>query len=108
MWTKESLREVIEKQLGDYLLIVVSNREPYMHTYKKGKITCQRSAGGVITALDPVMKTCSGLWVAHGSGDADRKTVDKGDRVKVPLRIGCCLYRAVGASLLSTPSLTSK
>ena len=84
MWTKESLKEVIEKQLGDYLLIVVSNREPYIHMHKKGKIICQRAAGGVITALDPVMKACSGLWVAHGSGDADKKTVDSNSRVKVP------------------------
>lgn len=84
MWTKDDLKKVIEKQLGNYLLIVVSNREPYMHMHKKGKIICQRSAGGVITALDPVMKACSGLWVAHGSGDADKKTVDKDNRVQVP------------------------
>lgn len=84
MWTKDSLRKVIEKRLGDYLLIVVSNREPYIHMYKKGRIVWQRSAGGVVTALDPVMKACSGLWIAHGSGDADRKTVDKNDRVQVP------------------------
>ncbi|MEE8317805.1 MAG: trehalose-6-phosphate synthase, partial [Candidatus Omnitrophota bacterium] len=75
MWTKENLKKVIEEQLGDYLLIVVSNREPYIHMYKKAKIVCQRSAGGVVTALDPVMKACSGLWIAHGSGDADKKTV---------------------------------
>ena len=84
MWTKESLKEVIEEQLGDYLLIVVSNREPYMHMHRKSQIVCQRSAGGVITALDSVMKACSGLWVAHGSGDADKKTVDRDDRLQVP------------------------
>ncbi len=84
MWTKESLKKAIEEQLGDYLLIVVSNREPYIHTHKKGKVTWQRSAGGVVTALDPVMKACSGLWIAHGSGDADKMTVDKNDRVQVP------------------------
>jgi len=84
MWNKDALKKVIDKQLGDYLLIVVSNREPYIHIHKKGKIVCQRSAGGVVTALDPVMKACSGLWVAHGSGDADKKTVDKRDRVQVP------------------------
>ncbi len=84
MWTKENLKKVIEEQLGDYLLIVVSNREPYIHMYKKAKIVCQRSAGGVVTALDPVMKACSGLWIAHGSGDADKKTVDGNDRLQVP------------------------
>ena len=84
MWTKDTLKKAIEEQLKDYLLIIVSNREPYIHTYKKSKIICQRSAGGVVTALDPVMKACSGLWIAHGSGDADRKTVDQNDRVQVP------------------------
>jgi len=84
MWTKEALKKVIDERLGDYLLIVVSNREPYMHMHKKAKIAWQRSAGGVVTALDPVMKACSGLWIAHGSGDADKETVDKNDRIKVP------------------------
>ncbi|MBC8473751.1 MAG: trehalose-6-phosphate synthase, partial [Candidatus Omnitrophica bacterium] len=64
MWTKESLKKAIEEQLGEYLLIVASNREPYIHTHKKAKIIFQRSAGGVVTALDPVMKACSGLWIA--------------------------------------------
>ena len=84
MWTKENLKEVVQESMGDYLLIVVSNREPYIHMHKKSKIVWSRSAGGVVTALDPVMKACSGLWVAHGSGDADKKTVDKNDRVQVP------------------------
>ena len=36
------------------------------------------------SALDPVMRACGGLWVAHGSGDADRQTVDHRDHVAVP------------------------
>jgi alpha,alpha-trehalose-phosphate synthase [UDP-forming] len=84
MWTKENLKKVVGESLGDYLLIVVSNREPYIHMHKKSGIVCQRSAGGVVTALDPVMKACNGLWVAHGSGDADKKTTDKKDRISVP------------------------
>lgn len=84
MWTREGLKKIIEELLGDYLLITVSNREPYIHMHKKSKIVWQRSAGGVVTALDPVMKACSGLWVAHGSGDADKKAVGKDDRLQVP------------------------
>ena len=30
------------------------------------------------------MLACGGTWVAHGSGDADRLTVDADDRVRVP------------------------
>ena len=30
-----------------------------------------------MTALEPVMRACSGVWVAHGSGSADRETVGR-------------------------------
>jgi trehalose 6-phosphate synthase len=41
-------------------------------------------ASGLVSALEPVMRACSGTWVAHGSGSADRETVDRADRVRVP------------------------
>ena len=44
----------------------------------------QRPASGLVTALEPVMRACSGTWIAHGSGSADRETVDRNDRVAVP------------------------
>ncbi|HXZ26660.1 MAG TPA: trehalose-6-phosphate synthase, partial [Terriglobales bacterium] len=34
--------------------------------------------------LEPVMRACSGTWIAHGSGSADRETVDRNDRIAVP------------------------
>ena len=45
---------------------------------------CVHPASGLVTALEPVMRACSGVWVAHGSGTADRETVDAQDRVRVP------------------------
>ena len=30
------------------------------------------------------MRACSGVWVAHGSGSADRETADRHGRVRVP------------------------
>ncbi|HDL09844.1 MAG TPA: trehalose-6-phosphate synthase [Candidatus Omnitrophica bacterium] len=84
MWTKESLQQLIKERLSDYLFIVVSNRQPYIHSFRKGEIVFQRGAGGVITALDPVMRACSGLWVAHGNGDADPLVTDRKGRVMVP------------------------
>jgi len=84
MWTKESLQKLIKEQMSDYLFIVVSNRQPYIHVFKKGKVECQRGAGGVITALDPVMQACNGLWVAHGNGDADRQVSDEKGKIRVP------------------------
>ncbi len=84
MWTKDSLKELISDKLKNYLFVVASNREPYVHKSSGDKVVCFKPASGVVTALDPVLQTCNGLWVAHGSGDADRKKVDDKNRVKVP------------------------
>lgn len=84
MWTKQSLQQLIKEKLSDYKFIVASNRQPYIHTFKKGEVECQRGAGGVITALDPILQACNGTWVAHGSGDADRRVTDNEGKVMVP------------------------
>lgn len=84
MWTKEGLQKLIEEKMADYLFIVVSNRQPYIHVFKKGRTECLRGAGGVITALDPVMQACNGIWVAYGNGDADHSVSDKQGKIKVP------------------------
>ncbi|MER3425064.1 MAG: hypothetical protein C4293_19350, partial [Nitrospiraceae bacterium] len=51
-------------------LIIVSNREPYEHRARKGHLLCQRTDGGVTSALDPVLRRCGGVWVAWGGGEA--------------------------------------
>lgn len=84
MWTRQDLHRLITEKMGDYLLVVVSNRQPYAHIFKKRKIECQRGIGGIIAALDPVMQVSNGIWVAHGSGDADHKVTDSQGKVKVP------------------------
>jgi alpha,alpha-trehalose-phosphate synthase [UDP-forming] len=84
MWKRKDLQQLVKEKMGDYLFIVVSNREPYSHVLKAGKVVSVRGAGGVITALDPVMQACNGLWVAFGNGDADRKVTDKEGKIKVP------------------------
>ncbi|MBI2852839.1 MAG: trehalose-6-phosphate synthase [Chloroflexi bacterium] len=63
---------------------MVSNREPYIHSYSSGQIICQVPASGLTVALDPVMRACGGTWIAHGSGDADREVVDIDNKVSVP------------------------
>jgi trehalose 6-phosphate synthase len=83
-WTSERLRETIRQRLGSELFVVVSNREPYLHRFEGEEIVCQVPASGLTIALDPVMRACGGLWVAHGSGEADRQVVDAQDRVQVP------------------------
>ena len=66
-------------------LVVVSNREPYQHTRgRDGTIQWSPTTGGVAVALDALMRERGGVWIAHGSGDADRDVVDEHDRVIVP------------------------
>ena len=66
-------------------LVVVSNREPYQHTYdREHKVQWSPTTGGVAVALDALMRDRGGVWIAHGAGDADREVVDADDRVLVP------------------------
>lgn len=82
-WSRNTVVELVRERLSDYAFVVVSNRQPYIHKFVKNKIECVRGPGGVITALDPVMRELKGLWVASGSGEAD-KLVAKDSRVRVP------------------------
>jgi len=83
-WTAERLQEFIKAYLKDRSIYVVSNREPYSHNKIKNEITYSMPASGVVTALEAVMEACGGMWMAHGSGDADKETVDENDKVSVP------------------------
>ncbi|MDA8413792.1 MAG: trehalose-6-phosphate synthase [Desulfobacteraceae bacterium] len=83
-WSPESLRGLLHKQLAGERVIVVSNREPYIHINTPDGIIVNRPASGLVTAVEPVMRACSGTWIAHGGGSADRETVDRHDRVGVP------------------------
>lgn len=82
-WTQLRL-EAAGSRLGGAKLIVVANRETYIHQLAEGKIELMRPAGGLTTALASVMQDCGGVWVAHGSGSADRMTADDHGRLAVP------------------------
>lgn len=83
-WTRDSLRHLIADKLAGYRFIVVANREPFIHRYAGDTIEVLRPASGMAAALDPIMEASGGTWIAHGSGDADRETVDTHDRLPVP------------------------
>ena len=84
-WTPESLRHLLRSELPEAQVIVVSNREPYIHVRgEDGRIHVQHPASGLVTALEPVLRACGGTWIAHGSGDADADMVDRRDHVRVP------------------------
>ncbi|HTZ72528.1 MAG TPA: trehalose-6-phosphate synthase [Candidatus Aquilonibacter sp.] len=82
-WTPERLRAIVQSRLLGPLF-VVSNREPYAHVYHGKTIEAEVPASGLVTALEPVLRACDGTWIAHGSGNADRKVVDRHDRIRVP------------------------
>jgi trehalose 6-phosphate synthase len=84
VWTPDRLRVEMKQILESKMMVVVSNREPYMHIHNGNEIQCIVPASGMVTAMEPILKACGGLWVASGSGDADRETVDAHDKVMVP------------------------
>ncbi|MBN2145514.1 MAG: trehalose-6-phosphate synthase [Candidatus Aureabacteria bacterium] len=86
LWTVDRLKDLIHAKLGENGFFVVSNREPYMHMAESvsGVVRCIRPASGVVTALDSIMSTCGGMWIAHGGGNADRKFVNSKNKLGVP------------------------
>ncbi|MGP8246378.1 MAG: trehalose-6-phosphate synthase [Bryobacteraceae bacterium] len=83
-WTEERLRVFIQTRVEARRLFVVSNREPYEHVHRGNAIECSVPASGLVTALEPILRVSNGNWIAQGSGDADRETVDRDDHVRVP------------------------
>jgi len=80
-------RDVLQRMrqtLPGRQLIIVSNREPYVH--KKGRTGPEviRPVGGLVAALDPVMQEAAGTWIAWGDGEADFDVTDSQGRVGVP------------------------
>ena len=85
MWTKDALHELIRTRLRDHQFIVVANREPFTHRFTPERdIECIRPASGMVSALDPILRACGGVWIGHGSGDADRFTADEHSHIRVP------------------------
>ena len=97
--TSAELLSTLGERFKDTRLIVVANREPYIHISRirqpqgwlarllgrgRPELTWIRPASGLVTALDPVMRAWGGTWVAHGSGSGDREASDANGRVAVP------------------------
>jgi trehalose 6-phosphate synthase len=84
LWTAERLAVHMHDNAGDSRIFVVSNREPYVHMRQGKDIVCHVPPSGLVTAIEPVLRACNGVWVASGSGTADADTVDAFDRLRVP------------------------
>ena len=84
-WSPDRLKQVLHTYVNGERVILCANREPYIHERDAdGAIKVLHPASGLVTALEPVMRACSGVWVAHGSGSADRETADAHGHVRVP------------------------
>jgi len=85
----------LRDRLAGRQLIIVSNREPYVHERTDEGIQVERPSGGLVAALDPVMQACGGTWIAWGSGNADFEVTDPQGRVRVPPGAHSYLLRRV-------------
>ncbi len=75
---------LLTERLAGVRVVVVANREPYIHNKLNDDVTWIRPASGLVTALDPIMRATGGVWIAHGSGSGDRDTADEHGRLQVP------------------------
>ncbi len=85
LWSPERLHQTLTRHLEGEGVVLVANREPYVHDRAPdGTVRVLHPASGLVTALEPVMRACSGTWVAHGGGSADREASDRHGRLRVP------------------------
>lgn len=80
-----SSRGMLDPVASGRRVIVLANREPLSHEWDEdGRITTKVSTSGLVTASEPLVRESGGVWVAHGSGSADRVVVDRWDGVMIP------------------------
>ncbi len=83
-WTVDALRHYAREQFSSDPIIVLSNRQPFKHDRDAdGRVTVRRSTGGLITALEPLIDACDGVWVASGDGTSDAHVPDEPSRYRV-------------------------
>jgi hypothetical protein len=86
VWTAERLAVQMRERFGSSRIFVISNREPYMHVRQGWETVCVVPPSGLVTAIEPVLRACDGVWVAHGSGSEDPVVVDDFDRLRLTTR----------------------
>jgi trehalose 6-phosphate synthase len=84
-WTAETLRAWVHDEFGADQVLVLANRQPFTHACEpNGRVVVRHSASGLVNALEPLVRATHGVWIAHGSGEADRLPVDRRDGLSVP------------------------
>ena len=85
MWTGYDLQRLVSRELSDYRLVVVSNRQPYaFRVDDDGVARGAMPPGGLTAAIDPLMRACGGTWIAQSSSPGDRAAMDDEGRIAVP------------------------
>lgn len=64
--------ENLEKHLENRRLVIVSNREPFQIIRQKDSLKLERTTGGLVSALDPILQNYNGLWICWNSEDQDQ------------------------------------
>jgi len=68
---------------GTPSLLVLANRAPFRHEVSaSGAVRRQRSASGLVTAIEPLLLAAAGTWVAYGEED-DLRAADADGHVTV-------------------------
>lgn len=80
----ESFKAFVKENIFDKTLIIVSNREPYIHKKTGSGVKVEKPAGGLTAAVDEVLRAIGGTWVAWGSGTGDKESVDEKSCISVP------------------------
>ena len=80
----KELRAFITQFAASAKIVVVSNREPWVHERVAGEIKAVRPASGMVVGLEPVVRAAEGVWIAHGTGSADRHVSDEKGRIQMP------------------------
>lgn len=84
MWTGDELQRLVGRELSNYRLVVVSNRQPYVFRMENGVPRGEMPPGGLTAAIDPLMRACGGTWIAQSNGPEDRAVMDEDGRIPVP------------------------
>ena len=77
-WTAERLEGWLRASTGREPVIVLSHRAPSTSgdgRDGRGGANMEVTSSGLVSAVEPLIRACSGVWVAHGTGAED----DPGD-----------------------------
>jgi alpha,alpha-trehalose-phosphate synthase [UDP-forming] len=61
-------RVLIDDRILPRRFLVVSNRLPYRLSLAKGHVVYERGVGGLVTALDPILRLTGGTWIGWTGG----------------------------------------